>query len=99
VTGEEITYTVILGLLVNETTDICPWIAVRLVRWAARLRYPHAPERAATRSEELAALVNDRPGKLFKLFTALGFVLHDLWEPCTYPCTWFWQCLLSLSLS
>jgi hypothetical protein len=74
----EMVAAVVLGLLVNEATDICPWIAVRLVRWAAQLLYRRAPERAAIRAEELAALVNDRPGKLLKLFTALGFVLHAL---------------------
>ncbi len=77
-TRGEIAFAIISGLLVNEVTDICPWLAIRLVRWAARLRYPDAPERAATRGEEFAALINDRPGKLFKLFTALGFVLHAL---------------------
>lgn len=77
-TRGEITFAIISGLLINEFTDICPWLAIRLMRWAARLRYPHAPERAATRGEELAALINDRPGKLFKLFTALGFALHAL---------------------
>jgi hypothetical protein len=78
VTRGEIAFAIISGLVVSETTDICPWVAFRLVRGAARLRYPHDPERAASRGEELAALVNDRPGKLFKLFTALGFVLHAL---------------------
>jgi lipopolysaccharide/colanic/teichoic acid biosynthesis glycosyltransferase len=76
VTRGEIAFAIISGLLVNEATDICPWLSIRLVRWTARLRYPHAPERAATRGEELAALINDRPGKLFKLFTAVGFALH-----------------------
>jgi lipopolysaccharide/colanic/teichoic acid biosynthesis glycosyltransferase len=74
----EIAFAVISGLLINEVTDICPWLAIRLVRWAARRRYPYAPERAATRGEELAALIHDRPGKLFKLFTAVGFALHAL---------------------
>jgi hypothetical protein len=78
VTRLEVVAAVVLGLVVNELTDICPWVAVRLVRWAARLLYRKAPERAAIRGEELAALVNDRPGKLLKLFTALGFVLHAL---------------------
>jgi lipopolysaccharide/colanic/teichoic acid biosynthesis glycosyltransferase len=78
VTRGETAFAVISGLLINEATDICPWLAIRLVRWAARRRYPHAPERAATRSEELAAVINDRPGKLFKLFTALGLALHAL---------------------
>jgi lipopolysaccharide/colanic/teichoic acid biosynthesis glycosyltransferase len=78
VTRGEVAFAIISGLLVNEVTDICPWLAIRLMRWAAWLRYPYAPERAATRGEELAALINDRPGKLFKLFTALGFSLHAL---------------------
>ena len=75
-TRGEIAFAIVSGLLVNEVTDVCPWLAIRLVRWAAQLRYPNAPERATTRSEELAALINDRPGKLFKLFTAVGFALH-----------------------
>jgi lipopolysaccharide/colanic/teichoic acid biosynthesis glycosyltransferase len=78
VTRGEVAFAIIFGLLVNEVTDICPWLATRLVRWAARLRYPHAPERAATRAEELAALINDCPGNLFKLLTAVGFALHAL---------------------
>jgi lipopolysaccharide/colanic/teichoic acid biosynthesis glycosyltransferase len=78
VTRAEIAFAIISGLLVNEVTDVCPWLAIRLMRWVAQLRYPHAPERAATRAEELAALINDRPGNLFKLFTALGFALHAL---------------------
>jgi hypothetical protein len=78
----ELVVAVVLGLLVNEATDICPWIAVRLVRWAARLLYRRAPERAAIRGEELAALINERPGKLLKLFTALGFVLYALLVAC-----------------
>jgi lipopolysaccharide/colanic/teichoic acid biosynthesis glycosyltransferase len=78
VTRGEIAFAIISGLLVNEATDVCPWLALRLVRWAARLRYPHAPERAAIRAVEHAAVINDRPGKLFKLFTALGFALHAL---------------------
>src|SRR6266540_1315276 len=45
VTREEMAVAVILGLLVNEATDICPWLAIRLVRWAVRRHYPHAPER------------------------------------------------------
>jgi hypothetical protein len=82
VTRVELVAAVVLGLLINEATDICPWVAVRLVRWAARLLYRRAPERAAIRGEELAALVNDRPGKLLKLFTALGFALHALLAAC-----------------
>ncbi|MFT7841480.1 hypothetical protein Q5530_35550 [Saccharothrix sp. BKS2] len=57
---------VVLGLAINECGELSPWLARRLVRWAAGVRYPG-------RAEELEALVDERPGKLFKLFTALGF--------------------------
>jgi hypothetical protein len=57
---------------------VSPRVGVRLVRWAAGLRYRQDPERAAARAEELAALVKDRPGKLLKLLTGLGFALHAL---------------------
>jgi DNA-binding transcriptional MerR regulator len=48
------------------------------MRWATRLRYRGAAGRATVRAEELAALIQDRPGNLFKLLTALGFTLHAL---------------------
>ncbi|MGH3803278.1 MAG: hypothetical protein ACRDTD_24735, partial [Pseudonocardiaceae bacterium] len=48
-----------------------PWLAQKLVRWAARVRYP-------TRVEELSALIAERPGKLFKLVTASGFACAAL---------------------
>ncbi|MGW6499351.1 hypothetical protein [Nonomuraea angiospora] len=73
--GLEIFLGVMLGLLVNETCDVSPWVARKLVHWAANLQYRDA-HRAAIRSEELTALINDRPGKLFKLVTALAFAGH-----------------------
>ncbi|PZF96762.1 hypothetical protein C1I99_16765 [Micromonospora deserti] len=54
-------------------TDLSPWLGRKLVAWSARLRYRDDP-RAGVRAEELAAVINDRPGKLFKLGTALGFL-------------------------
>ncbi|MFC3738867.1 hypothetical protein [Paractinoplanes deccanensis] len=63
---------VLLGLLVNEGCELSPWLALRLVRLSARLRYGKT-SRAEVRAEEWSAYVNDRPGKLFKLFTAVGF--------------------------
>jgi hypothetical protein len=71
-------FAIVSGLLVNECCDISPWVAVRLMRWATRLRYRGATERAKVRAEELAALIQDRPGNLFKLLTAIGFTLHAL---------------------
>jgi hypothetical protein len=73
-TGQEILVGVILGLLINECCEVSPWLARRLVRWSARRRYAD-PSRAEIRAEELAGLIDSRPGKLFKLVTALGFVL------------------------
>lgn len=63
-----------LGLAVNESCDLSPWAARRLVRQSARLRYS-SPVRAVQRAEELDALITERPGKLFKLLTALIFYL------------------------
>jgi hypothetical protein len=74
VTGREIVLVVILGLLINECSEVSPWAARKLVRWAARHRYAN-PTRTDIRAEELAGLIDVRPGKLFKLVTALGFVV------------------------
>lgn len=64
--------TICLGLIVNECSDVSPWCARKLVRWSAFLRYSDLG-RAQERAEELAALVDARPGNLLKLFTALSF--------------------------
>lgn len=71
-TSGEIVVTIITGLVINEFGEVSPWAARKLARWSARRRYAN-PARADTRAEELAALIDERPGKLFKLITALGF--------------------------
>lgn len=63
-----------MGLAINECCDLSPWAARKMVMWAARRRYADNPERAEIRSLELAALIDTRPGKIFKLLTACGFV-------------------------
>jgi hypothetical protein len=63
-----------IGLLVNELCDVSPWLARRLVRWSAFRRYAD-PARAEARAEELAAVINARPGQLFKLTTTAGFAI------------------------
>jgi tetratricopeptide (TPR) repeat protein len=68
---------VIFGLAVNECCDLSPWMARKIVRLAAKLAYPD-PERIARRAEEWEAVIVGRPGKLFKLTTALGFLLGAL---------------------
>jgi hypothetical protein len=71
---DEIIWTILLGALVIELTEAAAWLAVRVARRAAVLRYPQRPDRAAIRAREWASVVEERPGKLFKLATAIGFV-------------------------
>lgn len=68
----------LVGLLCRLVLRVSPRVGVRLVRWAAGLRYRQDPQRAAMRAEELGRLVEDRPGRLLKLLTGLGFALHAL---------------------
>lgn len=70
--GIEIILALGLGLVVNEFSDVSPWLARKLVAWSAGLRYGDTA-RADIRAEELAAVINDRPGKLFKLGTGVRF--------------------------
>jgi len=63
---------VLLGLVSNEIGDVSPWLARRVVRWSAA-RWSADADEAAVLAEEWSALLGERPGKLFKLFTALGF--------------------------
>jgi hypothetical protein len=60
------------ALAVNECCELSPWAAQKIARWSAHLRYEDS-ERAEVRAEELAAVVDGRPGKLFKLITAMCF--------------------------
>ncbi|MCX5066659.1 hypothetical protein OOJ91_12295 [Micromonospora lupini] len=72
--GWEIAASFVFGLLVNEMTDLSPWAARRLVRWAA-YRWTTDPDIAAGYAEEWTAIVEERPGKLLKLLTAAQFSL------------------------
>jgi mycothiol system anti-sigma-R factor len=56
----------------NELCEFSPWCARKLARWSAFRRYAD-PGRAEMRAEELAAVINARPGNLLKLITAAGF--------------------------
>jgi hypothetical protein len=63
---------VVLPLVLAEFGDWCPWLAVRLVRWAARrLGDPASCQRY---EEEWTANLNEVPGKLARLFAAFGYV-------------------------
>ncbi|HEX4724961.1 MAG TPA: hypothetical protein VH333_20770 [Pseudonocardiaceae bacterium] len=75
--GAEILFAVVSGLAINEFCDVSPWLAQKLVRWSARRLYTD-PGRA----EELAALIEERPGKLFKLLTALSFTIAAVAHRC-----------------
>jgi hypothetical protein len=71
-TTAEVAIAVASGLLINEMTEISPWAARRLVAWSARVKYG-TTERGRIRGVELVTLIEERPGKLLKLLTALGF--------------------------
>ena len=73
----EILVSVVVGLLVNEACDVSPWCAHHMVRWSVQLRYAN-PERRRIRCDELVALIDERPGKLLKLGTGLGFLAAAL---------------------
>lgn len=73
----ELIVTAAMGLAVNECCDLSPALARALVRWSARQHY-RDPVRAAERAEEWAAYINDRPGKLFKLCSALRYAVSAL---------------------
>jgi hypothetical protein len=72
VSVEAILIALLTGLLANEFCDLAVWCAHKLVRWSASHRYTD-PGRAEIRAEELAALIDERPGNIFKLMTALSF--------------------------
>lgn len=72
--GWEIVVGIVLGLAVNEMCDLSPWLAKRLVHWSAHVQYGDG-ERAELRAVEWISVIDSRPGKLFKLFTAVAFML------------------------
>jgi len=63
---------IVAGLLAYELCEFSPWCARKLVRWSAFRQYTDRG-RAEMRAEEWTALINDRPGNLFKLITAVAF--------------------------
>jgi RNA polymerase sigma factor (sigma-70 family) len=79
-TSAEILFAILTGLAINECCEVSPWVARKLVRWSAHRRYKD-PIRGEARAEELAALIDDRPGKLFKLVTAAGFAIWAIVAP------------------
>ncbi len=69
------------ALIVSEATDISPWLAIRLVRWAAKHMYPANAERADRRREDWEALIDrEIPTKTSKLFFGLGFGCAGLYR-------------------
>jgi hypothetical protein len=59
---------VVVPLALGELTDLFPWLAKRLIRWATR----RLPEQERPRwEEEWLGELEERPGKLLKLLWAL----------------------------
>ncbi|CBG73116.1 putative membrane protein [Streptomyces scabiei 87.22] len=65
----EIVTALVLGLVINEFCDVSPWLA-RKVIWLAARCVPDAEARQRL-EEEWAAGIQDRPGKILKLLSAL----------------------------
>jgi hypothetical protein len=74
VSAGELILGILLGLVVNEFCDVSPWLASRIVPVAVRL-WTRDPERREIYAEAWQAVINERPGKLFKLGTALTFLV------------------------
>lgn len=66
---------VVTGAVVNELSDLAPWMASRVVRRAAALWTWSDPQSRATQMEEWEAVIDARPGKLLKLVTASWFLV------------------------
>ncbi|MDH6629056.1 hypothetical protein M2271_006891 [Streptomyces sp. LBL] len=66
-----------LSMVIGECTEVSPWLARRVLRLAARLLgNPEATERYEA---EWVALLDERPGKLLKLFFAIWIALRGTW--------------------
>jgi hypothetical protein len=67
----------VLSMVIGECTEVSPWLARRVLRLAAhRLGKPEASERYEA---EWTALLDERPGKLLKLFFATWIALRSTW--------------------
>ena len=75
----DIVLAVMVTLIVNEVTGVSPWLAVRLIRWAAEHIYATNADRAAQRKEEWEALLDSIPTDIAKLFFGLGFACAGLY--------------------
>lgn len=75
---------VVLGVAINEVSDISPWLANRLIVLSARVRYGDT-NGSRLRGEVLAGVIKERPGKVLKVFTALWFVATALASRITNP--------------
>jgi hypothetical protein len=71
-----ITSAVILPLLLSEFSEVSPWLARRLLVWAAR--HVGDPRKVERYREEWLAGLQDVPGKLTKLAKALSIVLYTV---------------------
>ena len=63
----------VTGVLINEVSEVAPWLARRVVTRAARLWAGPDAGLARDYQEEWTRVVEDAPGKLIKLFHALCF--------------------------
>ncbi|MGA5304580.1 hypothetical protein ACPCHT_32045 [Nucisporomicrobium flavum] len=70
-TKTEIAIAALLAIIAAELGEYVEWLAKKLVRTAAHLRYGDI-ERAQMRAEEWTTVIEDRPGQVLKMGTALA---------------------------
>lgn len=75
---EEILVAVGAAILAAELFDCLCWLAKETVRRAAYLRYGDT-ERAEVRAAEWEAVIEERPGQILKLVTAIGFLISGMY--------------------
>ncbi|GAB3867928.1 hypothetical protein ACFPIJ_23580 [Dactylosporangium cerinum] len=66
----ELTVGALVGLLLAEWLEVCPWLAARIIPPAVHLWTADEAQREVY-AEEWQALIDERPGKLLKLVSAL----------------------------
>ena len=69
--AKDVLLCVIIPLLIAELGPWCGWLAERLLKWGAALRYGDG-DRAAVRAEEWSGHLCEIPGQLSKLVYSLG---------------------------
>ncbi|HEY0001689.1 MAG TPA: hypothetical protein VGB74_14620, partial [Actinoplanes sp.] len=75
------------GVAINIGLELAPWVARSVAHFSAALLAAGHPDSRAIYEQEFAAVVNERPGRLGKLVTALGLLAAGLAQAARRPFT------------